>query len=387
MDEFVCLASLVKGYSGEEENRTADVLCRKRLSAEEGKIRGDLRLLVFTEEIPECRGNVADISEHYELATVNPARIFVRKGLAEGLEGLDFSGVCRLFLKEKQFAVCELYPGKEPDRGFAYRKRREGSFGTSPEQYERLFEELEEEAGELLPFFQNMVVKDMLPLFFAPGKEKAPALKRILDRIDDDILCGTGCIGEDVLLNIFALKYGDGMREEFVYRSGKLMYHNLCVIPLKEIPFVVTKTEYVKGKFNISGTVMLPLEEGKIEYYFMDNKNRRYELQLKEEEEVVFLGRVLHTRKRFKAVLPVGNKPVGLRFMYRYQDMYQARVRMEFGEELGIVPDTRNNFRIQDGFLLKAEKRILFIAPLQMKTRIKLFFTFPWKSIKMILGF
>ena len=119
----------------------------------------------------------------------------------------------------------------------------------------------------------------------------------------------------------------------------------------------------------------------------MDNKNRRYELQLKEEEEVVFLGQVLHTRKRFKAVLPVENKPVGLRFMYRYQDMYQARVRMEFGEELGIVPDTRNNFRIQDGFLLKAEKRILFIAPLQMKTRIKLFFTFPWKSIKMILGF
>lgn len=386
MEEFVCLASCAGTYSGEKENMRADADCRGRLSQVENAVREDLQILVFTETEFDCRGNVADVAEHYDLATINPARIFVRKHLADTLGTIDFSALCRLFLKEKQFAVCELYPGKEEKRGYPYKKRRAGSYGTLPGQYEELFSELEAECGEVLPFFQNMVFQDMLPLFFSLNEKDASVLQRILERIDDDILCGTGCVEEDVLLKIFSLKYGEDIETKFVYRGGKLKYHNLPVVPLKELPFLITDISNIKGNFNICGTVILPLENSEIEYYFMDNKNKRYELEWEEGEEVFFLGEKLTTRKRFRAVFPVGHKPAGLRFMYRYQNMYQARVRMEFAETVGIVPDTRANFCVADGFLLKAEKRILFFAPLQLKTRIKLFFTFPWKSIKMYIA-
>ena len=114
----------------------------------------------------------------------------------------------------------------------------------------------------------------------------------------------------------------------------------------------------------------------------MDNRNRRYELSLEQDGEICFLGELLHRRKRFLVEFPAGKKPAGIRFMYCYRGMYQARVRMEFAERLGMALDTRHNFRLQDGYLWKAEKRILFAAPLQKRTRIKLFFTFPWKSFK-----
>ena len=183
-----------------------------------------------------------------------------------------------------------------------------------------------------------------------------------------------------MLLKILSLKYGEDVEEKLVYRSGKLKYQNLTVFPLKEIPFVVSEIRLVKGKFNISGHVLLPLEHSEIEYYCMDNRNRRYELTLEDEGEICFLGEMLHRRKRFLVEFSAGKKPAGIRFMYCYRGMYQARVRMEFTEALGMVPDTRHNFRMQDGYLWKTEKRILFAAPLQLRTRIKLFFTFPWKS-------
>lgn len=382
MEEFVCLALYTKAYHGPEGSGTLDERCERRLLKVEKRTDPTVNLLVFTREPCECRNHIADVREHYEFATIDPAKIYLRKNLAERLSPLDFSGLCRLFADEGRFAVWELEPGQLKKKGYPYVKQNAGSFGTDPEKYMEICGELRERYGELLPFFQNMIIVDMLPLFFEEDDNHKSLLGQILADIDDDILCGTGCIYEDVLLKILSLKYGEDVEEKLVYRSGKLKYQNLSLFPLKEIPFVVSEMKLVKGRFKISGHVLLPLEHSEIEYYCMDNRNRRYELSLEQDGEICFLGELLHRRKRFLVEFPAGKKPAGIRFMYCYRGMYQARVRMEFAERLGMAPDTRHNFRLQDGYLWKAEKRILFAAPLQKRTRIKLFFTFPWKSFK-----
>lgn len=382
MEEFVCLVHYTKAHHGPEGSGAVDARCERRLSRVEKKTDPAVNLLVFTEEPCECRKHIADVREHYEFATVDPARIYLRKSLAEKLSPLDFPGLCRLFATEGRFALWELEPGRREIKEYPYEKREEGSFGTEPETYMELCDELRESYGELLPFFQNMIVKDMLPLFGGENDSQKFLLRKILLDIDDDILCGTGCIYEDVLLRILSLKHGENVEEKLVYRSGKLKYQNLTVFPLKEIPFVVSEIKVIKGKFNICGRVLLPLEHSEIEYYCMDNRNHCYKLTLEDEGEIYFLGEKLHRRKRFQAEFPAGKKPAGIRFMYCYRGMYRARVRMEFAEALGMTPDTRHNFRMQDGYLWKTEKRILFAAPLQKRTRIKLFFTFPWKSFK-----
>ena len=356
MEEFVCLARYTEAYRGPEGSGTVDARCEGRLSRVEKKTDPAVNLLVFTEGPCECRNHVADVREHYESATVDPARIYLRKNLAEKLSPLDFLGLCQLFAEEGRFALWELDPGQPEKKAYPYEKRDEGSFGTEPETYVELSGELRERYGELLPF---LIIKDMLPLFYGENDSHKLLLRKILADIDDDILCGTGCIYEDVLLKILSLKYGEDVEEKLVYRSGKLKYQNLT---------------------NKSGHVLLPLEHSEIEYYCMDNRNRRYELTLEDEGEICFLGEMLHRRKRFLMEFSAGKKPAGIRFMYCYRGMYQARVRMEFTEALGMVPDTRHNFRMQDGYLWKTEKRILCVAPLQLRTRIKLFFTFPWKS-------
>lgn len=382
MEEFVCLAHYTKAYRGPEGSGTVNVRCERRLPRVEKRTDPMVNLLVFTGGPCECQNHIADVREHYEFATVDPTMIYLRKNLAEKLSPLDFPGLCRLFAEEGRFAVWDLASGKPEKKGYAYEKRDEGSFGTEPQKYMELSGELRERYGELLPFFQNMMIKDMLPLFLGEDDSRKPLLKQILADIDDDILCGAGCIYEDVLLKILSLKYGEDVEEKLVYRSGKLKYQNLSLFPLKEIPFVVSEIKLVKGRFKISGHVLLPLEHSEIEYYCMDNRNHRYELSLEQDGEICFLGELLHRRKRFLVEFPAGKKPAGIRFMYCYRGMYQARVRMEFAETLGMAPDTRYNFRLQDGYLWKAEKRILFAAPLQKRTRIKLFFTFPWKSFK-----
>lgn len=380
MEEFVCLAHYTKASRRQEGTVTVNARCERRLSRVEKKTDPAVNLLVFTEEPCECRNHIADVREHYEFATVDPAKIYLRKNLAEKFSPLDLPGLCRLFAEEGRFAVWELDPGQPEKKGYPYEKRNEGSFGTEPEKYVELSAVLRERYGEFLPFFQNMVIKDMLPLFFGEDDSRKPLLRKILADIDDDILCGTGCIYEDVLIKILSLKYGEDVEKKLVYRSGKLKYQNLSLFPLKEIPFVVSEMKLVKDRFKISGHVLLPLEHSEIEYYCMDNRNHRYELSLEQDGEISFLGELLHRRKRFLVEFPAGKKPAGIRFMYCYRGMYQARVRMEFAEALGMAPDTRHNFRLQDGYLWKAEKRILFAAPLQKRTRIKLFFTFPWKS-------
>lgn len=382
MEEFVCLAHYCPAYHRPEGSGTVDERCEGRLSRVEKRTDPAVNLLVFTRELCECRNHIADVREHYEFATINPARIYLRKNLAEKLSPLDFPGLCRLFVEEGRFAVWELDPRRPGKKGYPYEKRKEGSFGTELEGYLKICGELRERYGEILPFFQNMIIKDMLPLFFERDGSRKPLLSQVLADIDDDILCRTGCIYEDVLLKILSLKHGEDVEEKLVYRSGKLKYQNLSLFPLKEIPFVVSEMKLVKGRFKISGHVLLPLEHSEIEYYCMDNRNRRYELSLEQDGEICFLGELLHRRKRFLVEFPAGKKPAGIRFMYCYRGMYQARVRMEFAERLGMAPDTRHNFRLQDGYLWKAEKRILFAAPLQKRTRIKLFFTFPWKSFK-----
>ena len=117
----------------------------------------------------------------------------------------------------------------------------------------------------------------------------------------------------------------------------------------------------------------------------MDNRNKEVPFSVTE-KEVYYLGEKKHTRKCFKAEIPVSAKPVGLRFMYRYHELYRARVRMAFAGDLKLVPETKDDYAFLDQLMLRTEKRILFAAPLQKKTRIKQFFTFGRKSIKIETG-
>lgn len=383
--DFIFLAPLARGFTGGGPDPVIEGPCKKRLEEFAVRLGDEINLIVVSDEICDCKNKIASIEEHYDFATIDPGRILVRKRVVQHMEEVDFAGLCRLFLQEEVFAVFERYPGKEPDHAYPYIKKQEGTFRTALSEYSGILAMIQEKYGEILPFYQNLLIKELYPLFLCSGQDDMEGLKQIISQIDDDIICGCGCVPEDILLRILSFKHGTDIEKKFVYRSGKLKFDNLPVIPLKEIPFVIDEMKCVKGKFNICGNVMIPLSGEEIEYFFMDNKNKKHAIEFEEGEEVMFLGERLHTRKRFRACLKVGNKPAGLRFMYRYKEMYNARVRMEFDEKIGIEPDTRRNFTIQDGYYLKAEKRILFAAPLRLQTRIKLFFTFPRKSIKMYL--
>lgn len=372
--DFEFLTSYVRhfSYGGTGQNLVPDGACQKRLKQFVSRTGDDIRIIVLCDGNDECHGDRAYVDEDYDLAVLSPDRILIRRALAEKAGGIDFAGFCRMFLEEEVFGVFDMVS----DRSSTCIRQDEGTYGTSLEDYGNVIRMVREKYGEFLPFYQSLMIKDMFPLFLAEHAENEPYLKEILGQMDDDIICGCSCIPEDILLEILSLKHGGDIEKEFVYRNGRLKFKNLSVLPLKEIPFVVREMKKVKGRFNISGTVLLPLSNRDIEYFFMDSKNKRYDLMLEDGENPCFLGRKLYTRKRFQAQLPVSDKPVGIRFMYRYREMYQARVRIEFD----------NDFCIRDGYLFRIENRVLRIVPLRLRTKIKLFFTFPRKSIKMLLG-
>ena len=385
-DDFVVLTPYVKNYVPGKCEPEWNRSMKKRFAHFLKSLDSELSIVVLCDQSCGCKKNIAYTVEHYDLGTTNPARIFVRQTIAEEIEkkfgGLDFPGLCRLFLREGRFAVFETFQGAPVQKQNPYATREEGWYQTPVEEYGVLIHEIEKAHGELVPFYQNLIAENFSYLFCEKQAGNQQAVKQILEQIDDDILCGCGCIPYDVLTRILSFKYGKDAEQEFVYRSGKLKFNNLFAVPLKEIPFTVRSMEPVQGGIRIKGNVMLPLSNSDIEYFLMDNRNKRCEIPFTGEDEAWFMGEELHTRKQFELVLKPGNKSAGYRFMYRYRDMYQARIRMEFAEELDMADGTRHNFRAVGNYLIKIEKRILFIAPLMRKTRIKLFFTFLWKSIK-----
>lgn len=385
MDDFVFLTPYVRHFSIGEAEKQMNASCQKRLEHFIQTTGKKVRIILFSGEMCGCRDQIAYIEDEYEAATLNPAHIMVRKELLEPYEKVDFVTLCQIFLQEKKFGIFELDMKRKPDAKHVYRRHREGTYGTTPEAYREVLSMVREKYGEVIPFYQNLLIKDLFHLFSVLGQEEAIPLKSVLEQIDDDIICGCGCIPEDLLVRILSFKHGEDIGKVLVYRNGKLTYHNLPVLFLKDIPFVIDEIQNDKGRFHMSGNVILPLPESEIRYFFMDHNNKRHDIIFEEGEEVTFLGEKLFTRKRFRVELDVGSGRAGLRFMYRYRDMYHARIRIGVDEGIGIEEDDPHGFYIRDGYLLQIEKRILSITPLTFQRRIKLFFTFPWKSIKMYL--
>lgn len=216
-------------------------------------------------------------------------------------------------------------------------------------------------------------------------EERARLTERIR-QLDDWRLCDCAGVPADILLRMLSLKYGRDIRGELEYRRGNLRFHNLSVANLKEIPFVIEEMAIVGKKIVIRGNAVLPLPAAEIDYFLMDGRNERHEFRWSDGGELAFIGEAMHTRRRFEAEIVMGKMPLRLRIMYCYENRYRGRIQMAFAKPLGILPDTRENFTIRKGYLITSENRTLVVKPLRRRTRVKLFFTFPWKSIKMYLG-
>lgn len=221
-------------------------------------------------------------------------------------------------------------------------------------------------------------------------KENSPEAKaRLAERIrqlDDWRLCDCAGIPADVLLRMLSLKYGRDIRGELEYRRGSLWFQNLSVVNVKEIPFVIEEMAIAGKKLVIRGNAVLPLSATEVDYFLMDGKSKRHEIRWSDGDELFFIGEAMHTRKRFEAEIVMEKLPLRLRFMFCYRERHRARIRMAFAKSLGIRPDTRENFAVMQGILIKSENRTLSAERLGRRARLKLFFTFPWKSIKMYVG-
>ena len=355
--------------------------------------------------------------------------------MEEAGEATDFFSICRLFLEEPRFyaqpktqvdgqANTQPYKSFPPSHGLGQKvskpdgiESRSTELSKTINGYEDIIDQTVQTYGEFLPFFQCLLLQDLVPRLLTKqtcremGVEE-DLLRRLLEKFDDDMIAGCG-IPEDILIRILSFKYQTDIREKLVYRSGKLKFENLPIVPLKEIPFVVERISCRDGMCQLEGSVIkpldgaalsldgaaLPLEGGAarllenetappykkdpIEYYYADNRNRRYEIGWEDGEELYFLGERMRTRQRFTARFQVGPKTSGIRFMYRYKNAFQARIRMIFSDEIGLDEDKHRNTAVLGKYYVKLEKRILFVAPLHWKTKLKLFFTFSLKSIKM----
>lgn len=385
MSEFVKLAGIASAYKNNLNTETISRSCERRLNDFMNKCDKNIRVIVLSDVACGCKNHRAYIDEHYDLGTLNPNRIYVKRDLAEKYAPLTFAGLCKLFLAENMFGALETFEGAEPELEDPYDTLDVGSYEADLKQFEEVINLVKTKYGEVIPFFQNLLIQELSSFVLRADQKDSERVREILLQLDDDIICNSRCVPQDILLKMFAFKYGEDIEPKLIYRSGRLKYNNLLVVPLKEIPFHIESIQTSKGLLKLQGSVMFPLENSPIEYYFMDNKNKRYDVSFEEGDNVSFLGEKMTTRKHFSIEMKLGKNPIGIRFMYRYRDLFHARVRMTFDKSIGIKDESKYNSCAVGQYLVKVEKRILFVAPLMKKTKIKLFFTFLQKSIKMYL--
>lgn len=391
---FVFWKEFTKEYVPGEDALVLSKREEKRLDAFLAALKPDVMMVVISDEPVEGKQHMAYVREHYNVGTIDASRLLVRPDFAALIrkkesEG-EFALLCRMYETAEKFAV---YERAEEDVAVDTNRTRTwkeaGEYPVSIVTYKNIWKRLHKKQGEVLPFFQHLVVQNLYHAGFTEKDSMSENLKRdfisILEEIEDDILCGCEQIPDDVKIWLLEVKKQKVILPDLVYRSGRLRYHNLTVTSLKEMPYVVRSIRCHKKKLVVSGEVIQPAEDEKIVYYAMDNRNKEIAFSVTE-KEVYYLGEKKHTRKWFEAEIPIAGKPVGMRFMYRYHELYRARVRMAFDEKVKMIPDTKDDYAFLENYMLRTEKRILFAAPLQKKTRLKQFFTFGRKSIKIETG-
>lgn len=374
-----------------------DALClgkkeMKKLNGFLDDLRPDVMMVVISDEPVEGKDHMAYVKEHYNVGIMDASRVLVRREFAalmrrKETEG-EFALLCRMYATADKFAVFQREEKELSLPSNSYRLWKDmGEYPVAVVGYKKIWKQLQKKYGEVPAFFQHLVIQNMFHAGFTQKEAMSDKLKEdfihILSEIEDDVICICQGIPDDVKIWLLEAKYGKDIKGELVYRSGRLRYHNLTITSLKEIPYYVTELAYQEKKLVVRGEVIYPVAGDDIWYYAMDNRNKEIPLSVETKEDVFYLGEKKKTRKNFCAEIPLGNKPVGFRFMYRYHNLYRARVRMAFAKELKMVPDTKDNYVFFEHYMLRTEKRILFAAPLQKKTRIKQFFTFGRKSIKM----
>lgn len=333
----------------------------------------------------ECRGGVASVGEHDMFATADPSSIFVREPGGgqrwESLSGYDFPDIWELFLQKEQFYV---FP--HGDSGFeGLRTNAPTELHIDAGRYWDMIERVRLKYGELLPFFQKLLLQVLVPRLLSEKPADNALYLELVKQLDDNIICEG--VPEDVRVRLLSFKYGIDIRHRLLYRDGRLKFENLTVAALKANPFVIDRFEYKEGVARIGGTAVLPFGHNGIHYFFMDHKNKKYELEWEEGEEWFFLGERMQTRKRFTAALRTRARSAGLRFMYGYKERYRGRIRMKFADCLQTGTKKRKNIILRDGFVMRAEKNELSVQPFGKKMLAKLFFTFPIKSIRMYICF
>lgn len=347
-------------------------------------------MVVISDEPVEGKQHMAYVREHYNVGTIDASRLLVRPDFVALIrkkesEG-EFALLCRLYETAEKFAVYERNAEEIRENTNRPRTWREaGEYPVPIVTYKKIWKRLQKKQGKVLPFFQHLMIQNMFHAGFTEKDSMSENLKQdfvsILEGIEEDTICGCESIPDDVKIWLLEAKKKKEILPELVYRSGRLRYHNLTITSLKEMPYEIKTIRYQKKKLIVSGEVIQPASDEKIIYYAMDNHNKEIPFSLIE-KDVYYLGEKKQTRKCFEAEIPLGGKPIGLRFMYRYHELYRARVRMAFAENLKMIPDTKDDYAFLNSIMLRTEKRILFAAPLQKKTRIKQFFTFGRKSIK-----
>lgn len=331
------------------------------------------------------RGGVASVEEHDTFATADPSRIFVQhpggKRRWEPLSGHSFPAIWELFLQKERFYV---FP-QGGDSFWELRAHAPAEPRIDAGNYWGMIEKVRVKYGELLPFFQKLLLQDLYPRILSETPSHTALYLELVKQLDDNIICES--VPEDVRVCLLSFKYGMDIRDRLLYRDGRLKFENLTVVALKGNPFVIDRFEYEKGVVRIGGTAVLPFGHSGVHYFFMDHKNKKHELEWEEGEEWFFLGERMQTRKRFTASLRARTRPAGLRFMYRYKEMYRGRIRMRFADCLQTGPNTRKNMILWGGFVMRAEKNELSVLPFGKRMLAKLFFTFPIKSIRMYICF
>ena len=334
---------------------------------------------------PGHRGGVASVEEHDTFATADPSSIFVREPGGgqrwEPLSEYDFPAIWELFLQKEQF-----YVFSHRDAGFGgLRANVPAEPHIDAGRYRDMIERVRLKYGELLPFFQKLLLQDLVLRLLSEMPGDAALYLELVKQLDDNIICEG--VPEDVRVRLLSFKYSMDIRDRLLYREGRLKFENLTVASLKGNPFVIDRFEYKEGVVRIGGTAVLPFGHRGIHYFFMDHKNKKHELEWEEGEEWFFLGERMQTRKRFTAALKTRTRPAGLRFMYGYKKRYRGRIRMKFAGCLQTGTNKRENIVLSDGFVMRAEKNELSVQPFGKRMLAKLFFTFPIKSIRMYLCF
>lgn len=387
----------------ENQEKVDIVVCRKKLF----EAKEDYHLLDYKFE----ETKIVDILEDYDYIHLHITSSFIKSEVAKQYKfdtklkyGEDAKYVNEIILKKCKYMVVK-------EAIHYYRRRYNYSSAIQNKEkdirwytdtinyfYKDLMGKSKKRFGKIILYIQFLIMYDLqwriktpLPKFLNKEmkNEYIENIVKLLQDIDDWIICKQKNIYTEHKIYALSLKYQKDIKEDLVYINGKLYFNNIPIFRIRnnDTIFKIDILELDKGILKLQGRVNSAIPKEYFKIYLKVNSREDINIQLEEGKKSLYtkntfgLERKILNHYTFNIEIPL-YKVKRIRFILQYKNEARNKLEIRFGGFAKMNNQLENTYYAKGKYLIKYKDKNIIVKRNSKFNRLKQEFIYIKELVK-----